>query len=274
MAAAILVAVSGGIGFAAEAPPAGEPETSRVLARVNQVEITYGDLKGRLASLQHQGPIAPERRGEVLRAIVREEILVQGAIADRLDQDAAFKARMDQVRRQVLIEELLKRKVLDLIQVTEEETRKAYEDNKALLTTETVGVSHIMLKTQAEAEAIRQELVGGKDFAELAKANSQDTASAAKGGDLGTLGRGQTESEFEEAAFSLKEGELSPVVKTQYGYHIIKGGPHKGVTQPYEEVMDRIRQTLAQQKQRDAFLAYMENLEKGTKTEILEDRLR
>lgn len=271
----LLVLTLGGIAAGAETPPPAEPEATRVLARVNQVEITYANFKGRLEALQRQrGQIPSEQWGELLRALVREEILVQEARADRLDQDASVKDRLEQVGRQILIEELLKRHVLDPTRVTEEEARKMYDENKALFTSEGIRVGHIMLKTQAEAEAVRQELEAGKDFAELAKAKSQDTASAEKGGDLGTLSRGQTEAEFEEAAFKLKEGELSPVVKTQHGYHIIQGGPHVSLTQPFDEVKDRLRQTLVQQKQRDTFMSYMADLEKRTKTEIFEDRLR
>jgi parvulin-like peptidyl-prolyl isomerase len=80
--------------------------------------------------------------------------------------------------------------------------------------------------------------------------------------------------EFEEAAFRLKEGELSVVVKTQYGYHILKGGAHVTAVEPFDEVKDRIRQSLVQQKQQETFMAFMADLEKKAKTEIFEDRLR
>lgn len=274
-AAILLAAVASAPCPAAETPPSVEPEASRVVARVNQVDITYGDLKSRLESLQRErGPIPPERRLEVLRGIVQEEILYQGASADQLDQDGAVKGRLEQARRQVLIEELLKRKVLERARVTEEEVRKMYEDNKPLFSTETVVARHIMVKTPTEAEAVLKELEGGKDFAELARAKSEDTGSAEKGGELGTLRRGQTAPEFEEEAFRLKEEELSPVIKTQYGYHILKGGAHASVTQPFDEVKERIHQMLLQQKQRETFMAFMADLEKQAKTEIFEDRLR
>jgi parvulin-like peptidyl-prolyl isomerase len=258
---------------AAEAPPGGEPEASRVLARVNQVEITYGDLKGRMALLEQQRPLPPERRAELLRALVREEMLVQEALAGRLEQEAAVQARMELVRRQVLVEELLRRNVLNRVRVSEDEARKVYEENKVLLTTEAVELSHILVRSEADAEAIRQELVAGKDFAELAKAKSQDTGSAENGGNLGTVSRGQTEAPFEEAAFKLKEGELSPVVKTQYGYHIIKAGPHRDVTQPFEEVRERIQQSLVQRKQQETFQGYIAELEKRMQSQVFEDRL-
>jgi peptidyl-prolyl cis-trans isomerase C len=271
----LLVAVSGRICAAAETSPFAEPEAGRVVARVDQVEITYGDFKRRLESLQRErGPIPPERRGDVLRGMVQEQILLQGAVAEGLEQNPAVKARLEEARRQVLIGEFLKHKVVEVARVTDEEIRKMYDDNKPLFSSETVVARHILVKDQAEAEAILQDLKGGKDFAELAKAKSVDTGSADTGGELGPIRHGQTLPEFDEEAFRLKEGELSAVIKTEYGYHILKGGAHATVTQPFDEVKDRIRQQLIQEKQQQTFLGYMADLEKRAKTEVFEDRLR
>jgi parvulin-like peptidyl-prolyl isomerase len=274
MAAILLAGAASGLCAAAEGPAAGDADAKRVVARVNQVEITYEDFQRRLEGLQQRGPVQPEQFKDVVRGMVQEEILLQDAATEGLDQEAAVKAKLERARRQVLIEELLQRKVIAQAQVTDEEARKMYEDNKPLFSTETMRVSHIMVKTEAEAEAILTELEAGKDFAELAKAKSQDTGSAEKGGDLGELRRGQAVQEFEEAAFRLKEGELSPVVKTQYGYHILKGGAHVAAVAPFDEVKGRIRQSLLQQKQQETFMAFMADLEKKAKTEIFEDRLR
>ncbi|HSB70831.1 MAG TPA: peptidylprolyl isomerase [Candidatus Methylomirabilis sp.] len=271
----LLVAALAGVGAEGAAPTSGEAEADRVVARVNQVEIKYGAFKTRLDEIQQErGAIPPERLGELLRALVREEVLFQEATAGHLEEDAAVKARVETARRQVLIQELLRRRIAKLGPVTDEEVRKMYEENKPLFTTDTVGASHIMVKTQAEAEAIRQELAAGKDFAALAKAKSQDTGSAEKGGDLGTLGRGQTVPEFEAAAFALKEGELSPVIKTEYGYHIIKGGAHQQAIQPFDEVKGRLHDQIAQQRQRDGVMAYIGDIEQHAKIELFEDRLR
>jgi len=276
MAAMLVIGVSGGLCVASSGFPATEPsEGKRVVARVNQVEITYEEFTKRLESLQKErGPIAPGQFKDVVRGMIQEEILLQSAMADGLDQDPAVKGRLEQARRQVLIEELVKRKVLARSQVTDEEARQMYEDNKPLFSTDTVQVRHIMLRTQAEAEGVLQELREGKDFAELAKVKSQDPGSAGKGGDLGAIRRGMTVPEFEEEAFRLKEGELSPVIRTQYGYHIIKAGAHAAVVQPFDEVKDRIRQSLLQQKQRETFTVFMADLEKKATTQIFEDQLR
>lgn len=85
-----------------------------------------------------------------------------------------------------------------------------------------VHARHILVSTEAEAQAIRQQLVNGADFATLAKKDSQDTGTAGKGGDLGWFGKGVMDPAFEAAAFSLKVGEISQPVKSSFGYHVIQ----------------------------------------------------
>ncbi|MBP2672748.1 MAG: PpiC-type peptidyl-prolyl cis-trans isomerase [candidate division NC10 bacterium] len=247
----------------------------RVVATVNKTDLTYDDFKVRLQLLeQERGPVPPERYGEILRALVREEILYQAAVEQHLDEDASVKQRAEVARRQVIVEELLRRKVEAGSQVSDEEARKAYQENQSLFSAETVGVSHIMVKSESDAEAVQAELKAGKAFADVAKAKSQDQGSAEKGGDLGTVGRGQTEPEFDAAAFALKDGEVSGIVKTQYGYHILKGGPHTTTVQPFEDVKDKLREMLAKQKQRDVLMMTMKDLEQRAATQLFEDRLR
>ena len=115
--------------------------------------------------------------------------------------------------------------------VTQAEIERAYNDNIAQYTTpEQIRASHILLKTEgkedaavkARAEALLKQAKAGADFGELAKKNSEDEGSAPQGGDLDFFGRGRMVPEFDTAAFALKPGETSDLVKTQYGYHIIK----------------------------------------------------
>ncbi|MGD0871521.1 MAG: peptidylprolyl isomerase [Bryobacteraceae bacterium] len=129
---------------------------------------------------------------------------------------------------------------------------------------ERVQARHILLMTQgkpasdepkvkAKAEDILKQLRAGADFAEMAKKNSEDTGSGAKGGDLGWVTRGQMVPEFEKATFSLKPGVISDLVKTQYGYHIIQVQAHEDArVKPFAEVKDELskqwKQMLAGQK--------------------------
>jgi len=135
------------------------------------------------------------------------------------------------------------------IHPSEAELRRVYlNDQDKFRTPERVQVRHILLKTtdktgaevdkvKAKAEELLKQIKGGADFAELARKNSDDPGSAAKGGDLGWLVRGQTVKPFEDAAFSLKPKEISGVVKTEYGYHIIQVLDHQQAhLRTFEEV--------------------------------------
>jgi peptidyl-prolyl cis-trans isomerase C len=273
--AAILLLLWTGAGYAGEAPGAEGADPGRVVAKVNGVDITYAQFTAHLARLERdQRSIPPERYGEILHAMVQQEILTQRAVADGLEKDPVIASRIQQMRRNILIEELIKQRIVPQITVTEEDVRKAYEDNKRLFSVDTVAVRHILVKTQAEAEALLKELQAGKDFAELARAYSEDAGSKDKGGDLGVISRGQTEAEFEEEAFQLKDGEISPVVKTQFGYHILRGGAHGSAAKPFADVKEEIRQALVQIRQREAFQQYLQEAEKQATIEIHEERLR
>jgi len=121
-------------------------------------------------------------------------------------------------------------------------------------------VTHILLKTteksaeeikkiEAKAQDILKQAHAGKDFAELAKTNSEDSVSAAKGGEIGWITRGQTVPEFERRAFTMKPGEMSDVVKTQYGFHILKLlAREEARLKPLKEVEVSIREEFAKDK--------------------------
>jgi len=125
-------------------------------------------------------------------------------------------------------------KVADTIQIGDAQIQDYYNAHKdEYRTPERVHARHILLSTankpkdevskiQAQAEAVLKQIKGGGDFAEIAKKNSQDPGSAQKGGDLGWVSRGQMVKNFEDAVFTLKPNEISNVVTTEYGFHIIQ----------------------------------------------------
>jgi peptidyl-prolyl cis-trans isomerase D len=140
-------------------------------------------------------------------------------------------------------------KLEQAVNVTDGELLKAYNQNKdQFRTQDRVKVRHILLTTtgkskeeeaaiKAKAEGLLKQVKSGADFAKLAKENSQDPGSAQKGGDLDWLTHGQTVPEFDKAAFSMKPGEISDLVKTQYGYHILQVQEKESARlKPFEEV--------------------------------------
>ncbi|MCX7591542.1 MAG: peptidylprolyl isomerase [Kiritimatiellae bacterium] len=123
----------------------------------------------------------------------------------------------------------------------------------------------VVMEKKAKAEAIRKQLVDGGNFAELAAANS-DCPSAKKGGDLGTVGRGQTVKEFEDAAFAQATNEIGPVVRTRFGYHIIQVLEHNPAgKRPLETVKGQISAFLQNRKQQEILAAYVDQLKSRAK---------
>lgn len=186
------------------------------------------------------------------------------------DQQLAQMGMTEEDLKQELRTEVQLNKLLaPQIKITDEELKKYYDENKeSFATPEQVRASHILVDTKEEAEEILKQLKDGADFAELAKEKSKDPGSGAKGGDLDYFGKGEMMPEFEEAAFKTPVGELSAIVKTDYGYHIIKVVDKKPAhTATFEEKKEEIRETLFQQKKSEKADAYIEQLKAEAKTE-------
>ncbi|MGN4423007.1 peptidylprolyl isomerase PrsA [Bacillus cereus group sp. MYBK30-1] len=111
-------------------------------------------------------------------------------------------------------------------------------------------VSHILVKDEKTAKEIKEKLNNGEDFAALAKQYSEDPGSKEQDGEIAGFAPGQTVKEFEEAAYKLDAGQVSDPVKTSYGYHIIKVTDKKEL-KPFDEVKDKIRKDLEQQRLQD-----------------------
>jgi peptidyl-prolyl cis-trans isomerase D len=142
--------------------------------------------------------------------------------------------------------------------VADADLERYYNENIALYQTpEQVRASHILLQTagadveevRARAETILAEARAGADFADLAREHSEDEGSAVNGGDLDFFGRGVMVPEFEAAAFALEPGEISDLVQSQFGFHIIQfTGRQEAETRSLDEVRATIEDTLAWQR--------------------------
>jgi peptidyl-prolyl cis-trans isomerase C len=190
-----------------------------------------------------------------------------------------FSAMKEQTKKGLGYQKLMEGRWAGKINVTEADSKKFYDENpERFKTAEQIRVSHILIKpdpngdpnmskaaAKSKAEELLKKVKGGADFAELAKANS-GCPSAAKGGDLGTFGRGRMVKPFEDAAFALKPGQTSDVVETQFGYHIIKVTEHQDAnTVPYEQAKEDIAKNLTQQKQGEFAKEYIDSLKAKAK---------
>ncbi|MGM0466769.1 MAG: peptidylprolyl isomerase [Acidobacteriota bacterium] len=169
------------------------------------------------------------------------------------------------IQKEMLVQSFLDQKIGSEVTVTDEEILSAYNSPK------TVTVRHILLLTQDKEEAekkavlekmkqIQKRAQAGEDFAELAKEFSEDPGSQEKGGLYENIERGVMVKPFEEAAFNVPVGEISDIVETQYGYHIIKVEERQMEERPLDQVRDEIRQNIRQNRIEQEFSRYMDEL--------------
>jgi peptidyl-prolyl cis-trans isomerase C len=202
------------------------------------------------------------------------------ALADIGGTPAEFEKR---IRETLLIQNSVRDYVEPRVKVTEDDAKKFYDTNRGKFATpEQVRASHILILVppEATAEVRTQKLAqikaaaalakSGEKFEDLAKKFSEDPGSAANGGDLRYFGRGQMVKEFEEAAFALKPGEISDIVTTQYGYHILKLTDRRPAGERnFAEVKDDIERYLKNLKGQEVAQQYVKELRDKAKIEIL-----
>ena len=247
---------------------------STVLAEVNGTAITSADFEREVKALpEYIRAMAdtPQGKQELIDTLVMRELILQQAAKEGLDKGAEIDEKLAELKKRIVVDTYLKKKVETDAQLSDEELKKFYDQNlEKFKSGEQVKASHILVKSEQEAKDILAQLKGGSVFEELAKAKSVDT-SASKGGDLGWFGKGNMVPVFEKAAFSLKEGELSGIVKSEFGYHIIKlTGKRAAGVRTFDETKEQIKAALMPAKQQQIFMQLKEDLKKGAKIELKE----
>jgi peptidyl-prolyl cis-trans isomerase C len=237
-----------------------------LLQEAKAVGITATDVEinKQLADLKAKFP-SPEK--------FQDELKAEGMTEAELTQRA---------RDAFIVQKLVETKIVNGLVVSEAEEKAFYDQNQAQMKRpERVHVRHILIKVdksasdvekqkaKAKAESLLEKIKAGGDFAKLAQENSDDPGSKARGGDLGWVPRGQTVAAFETAAFALKKpNDLSDVVQSEYGFHIIQLIEHQdaGVV-PFAEVKDKIAEFLSQKAQQEKVQEHLKALRAKGKVE-------
>jgi parvulin-like peptidyl-prolyl isomerase len=203
----------------------------------------------------------PAEQETLVKRMLEIKIVADAARKEKFDRRPQIKKQLDYVADDFLSKEYLAKVVMPAAKVSEADLHEYYTQNKKSLgVPEQVRARHILFrvdpaasedeKNQAKtrAEAILKRAKAGEDFAKLAQTYSDDQGSKAKGGDLGYFTPGRMVPEFENVAFYTDPGEISDIVETKYGYHIIKVEDHiEARERSFEEMKDYIREKLHRQ---------------------------
>lgn len=214
---------------------------------------------------------APDRKRQFVENIILNDLLYDEGRKEGFDKDDEIERQVTDLRKRLVVQRVM-RKYQTPPEMSDDEARKYYDDNPELYSTTQVHASHILVKDEATAKDILAQVKAAPDkFADLAKEKSTDTMSAQKGGDLGLFGQGRMVADFEKVAFGLKVGEISDVVKTQYGYHIIKVTERKdGERKPFDQVKEQIKATLRNKRLQEQTQGHMDDLKKQANLQIID----
>lgn len=239
-------------------PALAEGETAdTVVATVNGVQITLGHMIALRETLPPEYQQLPDDvlfKG-IYNQLIQQEVLAQsvGELGPRAT------ATIDNDKRGLVSGVAIEGIVAEA--VTDAALQKAYDDRFKDAAPQTeYNAAHILVATQEEADAIKAELAGGADFAELAKAKSTDTGSGANGGDLGWFGLGMMVKPFEDAVIAAKVGEVTGPIQTDFGFHLILVKETRVAEKP---TLDQLRDELAAEVENAAINAKIEELTKG-----------
>jgi len=273
-------------------PPAFAEEFNPVIGKSSDFTMRESDLDRLIASQKPEARRQLEENPQ-LKVNIVHDLLLKMAIArqarkEGFDRKPEIKEQLAYAMDDVLSREYLTREVMAGLRVPEEELEKYYKEHvKELLVPAAVKARHIFIqlnekataderaKANAKAVSLLQRLQKGEDFAKLAAEASEDADTAKKGGDLGIITPGRTNSEeFEEAALSLKAGELSPIVVTPYGLHLIRvdeRNEQRSATfaEAKEAISARLLKELEQKKGRE----FVERIIKESGIEVYADKL-
>ena len=248
----------------------------KILVTVANKFITLKDYKDRLSKLpSYYMGITEKNKKNLLDDIIVESLFLEDAIRKGVDRDKEVKDILNEAKKKVIIAKFIKSEVDDKIKVSDDEMKKFYEENKENFKKPQMWrASHILVASEGEAKDILKELSLGKSFEDLARQKSID-ATATRGGDVGYFRKGQVVPEFENTCFNLKVGQTSEIVRTQFGYHIIKLTDKKDETvESFEEARPAIENELKFKKRSEMISGLIMDLKNKYRVRVEDDAMK
>jgi peptidyl-prolyl cis-trans isomerase C len=252
-------------------------DASAVIAKYSGKTFTAQDFLDEVGKLNKRSRKAledPERRQQFVDNLILSSLIFDEGKSKGFDQDPSVRKQIKDLERRLVIQKVMQEH--QSAPVSDEEVKAYYDANPDEFRTDRVKASHILVKDEELAEELHGKLeADASQFAELAKEHSIDKSNAARGGDLGFFGRGRMVPEFEEAAFGLaNDGDVSEIVKTRFGYHIIiRVEREDGKPKPFDEVKNQIRIRMINEARRGQTESFLADLKKNAGYEVNGDAL-
>jgi peptidyl-prolyl cis-trans isomerase C len=242
----------------------------KALVEVNGQKLTEEAINAEI-SLAFEDSIPQKAKLDYLNRWIENELLYQEAKKRGLDKSPEVKIRIEQAVKDVLVLSLLKDQSIKQIQVSEEEAKKFYEQNRDFFKRDQdeIRASHILFSTQAQAENAYARIKKGEDFKLLAQELSLDSQTRNSGGDIGYFNLSSIPPVIANVASELQIGKVSAPFKTEMGYHILKVTDRKpkGSLREFAEIKDRLIAQMSEQKKSEAVTKLLEELKSKAKIE-------
>ncbi len=230
---------------------------NKILAKVGTLSVFQSEVDEMVMSLRQRGQNYDNEQGRtaILEQLIANKLFLLDAQKNLYEYNEAFKAQMERVKEDMLINFAAAKALEDVNPATDEEIKKYYDDNKDKFTKgESVNASHILVDSEEKAKEILAKINAGEISFEDAARASSTCPSSENGGNLGEFTRGQMVPEFDEAVFSMNVGEVSVPVKTQFGYHLIKLiSKNEASAYDFEEIKGQLSQMVNEEKKQAAF---------------------
>jgi len=248
------------------------------VARVGDAVITKSDVLRRLQAVPPgASSLYTGEKGIMLmlEEMIKAELLYLYATGKGLDKDPSIEQKVNDFRKLMLANMVLEDIAAQIPPVTDSEAKEFYTRNKKSFSYRKIRASHILVDTPDAAEQVVRELEKGTGFQKAAQKWSLDRESARNGGDIGYFRRNEMLPEFEEAAFSLKKGEISRPVRSRAGYHIIKiTDIQPGKTVSFSDAKVQIMDQLRKEHEKEAFDSFIEDLKTRFPVNVDPEKLR